>query len=156
MADGAALTGRACGRRNPRPWPASPFPFWWRWFSGCFASRSRPIPLDASAWPAKSSSTITAALNLMPFVGIAFLWFIGVLRDRLGQQEDRFFATVFLGSAMLFLAMLFASAAVIGAIMLVFSAGPGAMINSATLLVARAIAYNLDRMSTPSRWRASS
>ncbi len=55
------------------------------------------------------------ALNLVPFAGVAFLWFIGVLRDRLGQQEDRFFATVFFGSGLLFLAMLFAAAAVIGA-----------------------------------------
>jgi len=30
----------------------------------------------------------------VPFAGIAFLWFIGVLRDRLGEFEDRFFATV--------------------------------------------------------------
>jgi hypothetical protein len=26
------------------------------------------------------------ALNLVPFAGLAFLWFIGVLRDRLGQS----------------------------------------------------------------------
>ena len=41
------------------------------------------------------------AVNLVPFAGIAFLWFIGVLRDRLGALEDRFFATVFLGLGML-------------------------------------------------------
>ena len=46
--------------------------------------------------------------------GIAFLWFIGVLRDRLGAQEDQFFATVFFGSGLLFLAMLFTAAAIIG------------------------------------------
>jgi len=34
-------------------------------------------------------------IDLVPFAGVAFLWFIGVLRDRLGQQEERFFATVF-------------------------------------------------------------
>jgi hypothetical protein len=39
--------------------------------------------------------------------GIAFLWFIGVLRDRIGEREDRFFATVFLGSGLLFVAMIF-------------------------------------------------
>jgi hypothetical protein len=39
--------------------------------------------------------------------GIAFLWFIGVIRDHLGDREDRFFATVFLGSGLLFVAMLF-------------------------------------------------
>jgi hypothetical protein len=34
--------------------------------------------------------------------GVAFLWFIGVLRDRLGQREDRFFATVFSGAPLCF------------------------------------------------------
>ena len=48
----------------------------------------------------------------MPFAGISFLWFIGVVRDGLGRYEDRFFASVFLGSGLLFLAMLFASSAV--------------------------------------------
>ncbi len=52
------------------------------------------------------------ALNLVPFAGIAFLWFIGVIRDHIGSLEDRFFATVLLGSGLLFVAMLFASAAV--------------------------------------------
>ena len=66
-------------------------------------------PLEAGAWLKTSSKTIAQALNLVPFAGIAFLWFIGVLRDRLGELEDRFFATVFLGSGLLFLAMLFAS-----------------------------------------------
>src|SRR6201991_766501 len=78
-------------------------------------------PLDAGAWIATESETVTLALNLVPFAGVAFLWFIGVLRARLGQQEDRFFATVFLGSALLFLAMLFAAAAIAGAVMLMAS-----------------------------------
>ena len=55
---------------------------------------------------------VVIALNLLPFAGIAFLWFIGVIRDRIGENEDRFFATVFLGSGLLFVAMLFASGAV--------------------------------------------
>ena len=58
------------------------------------------------------------ALNLLPFAGIAFLWFIGVLRDRIGANEDRFFATVFLGSGLLFIAMLFTSGAVAGGLVL--------------------------------------
>jgi hypothetical protein len=49
---------------------------------------------------------------------IAFSWFIGVLRDRLGELEDRFFATVLLGSGLLFLVMLSASAAVAGGIII--------------------------------------
>ncbi|MBV8486551.1 MAG: hypothetical protein JO077_27195 [Verrucomicrobia bacterium] len=55
-------------------------------------------------------------LNLASFAGIAFLSFIDMLRDRLGQLEDRFFTTVFLGSGVLFVAMRFASAAVAGLI----------------------------------------
>ena len=70
----------------------------------------RADPLEAEAWLKTRSNTVALALNLVPFAGIAFLWFIGVLRDRLGELEDRFFATVFLGSGLLFLAMLFASA----------------------------------------------
>jgi hypothetical protein len=100
-------------------------------------------PLDSGAWLRRSSGTVALALNLMPFAGIAFLWFIGVLRDRLGRQEDRFFATVFFGSGLLFVAMLFASAAVIGAVVIVFTAEPDAMINSTTQRLARALAYNL-------------
>jgi hypothetical protein len=50
---------------------------------------------------------IRNSLNLVPFAGIAFLWFIGVIRDQLGDVEDRLFSTVFLGSGLLFLAMLF-------------------------------------------------
>lgn len=100
-------------------------------------------PLESGAWLTQSSGTVALALNLMPFAGVAFLWFIGVLRDRLGHQEDRFFATVFFGSALLFLAMLFASAAVIGAVVIVFTAEPDAMMNSTTLHLARAFAYNL-------------
>src|SRR5690349_16115577 len=97
-------------------------------------------PLDTGAWLAKSSGIVALALNLMPFAGVAFLWFIGVLRDRLGPREDRFFATVFFGSALLFLAMLFASAAVIGAIVIVHTAEPDAMASSTTLHLARALA----------------
>src|ERR1017187_76427 len=59
-------------------------------------------------------SAVAIALNLVPFAGIAFLWFIGVIRDRIGAREDRFFATVLLGSGLLFTGMLFVAAAVAG------------------------------------------
>jgi hypothetical protein len=99
-------------------------------------------PLESGTWITTNARAIALALNLVPFAGVAFLWFIGVLRDRLGQQEDRFFATVFLGSGLLFLAMLFAAAAVIGAVMLLASAAePIELINSATFRFARAATY---------------
>ncbi len=67
---------------------------------------------DSSAWLTSQRGGIPVAAVLMPFAGISFLWFIGVVRDGLGRFEDRFFATVFLGSGLLFLAMMFAATAV--------------------------------------------
>ena len=61
--------------------------------------------------------SVTIALNLFPFAGLAFVWFIGVVRDRVGEFEDRFFATVFLGTGLLFVAMLFVTAAVGGGLL---------------------------------------
>lgn len=71
-------------------------------------------------------SAITTALNLVPFAGIAFLWFIGVIRNRLGAREDKLFATVFLGSGLLFVAMLFGGAGMIGSVLLL-TGGPDAI-----------------------------
>jgi hypothetical protein len=74
---------------------------------------------DAGAWltdPGRRGS-VAVALNLVPFAGIAFLWFIGVIRDRIGDHEDRFFSTVFLGSGLVFIAMLFVAAAVAGGLL---------------------------------------
>jgi hypothetical protein len=50
---------------------------------------------------------IDVALNLIPFAGIAFLWFLAVLRSQVGANEDRFVGTVFLGSGLLFIGLLF-------------------------------------------------
>ena len=100
-------------------------------------------PYEPGSWLGTSAGSVALCLNLVPFAGIAFLWFIGVLRDQLGQREDRFFATVFLGSGLLFLGMLFAAAAVAGAILTAFVAAPEKLINSATFHFARAAAYNI-------------
>ena len=73
-----------------------------------------PGSQDAGTWVDDDArrTAVTLGLQLLPFSGIAFLWFIGVLRDRIGSGEDRFFATVFLGSGLLFVAMFFVSGAV--------------------------------------------
>ena len=55
-------------------------------------------PADSGLWLENNGDNVSLALNLVPFAGIAFLYFIGVVRDRLGEHEDRFFATVFLGN----------------------------------------------------------
>ena len=84
-------------------------------------------PAEAGAWLTDGNRRRAAivALNLMPFAGIAFLWFIGVLRDRLGEREDRFFATVYLGSGLLFLAMVFTAGAIVSSIIFASAARPG-------------------------------
>jgi len=106
--------------------------------------RSIPAdPLESGAWLATDVRPVALALNLIPFGGVAFLWFIAALRDRLGAMEDRFFATVFLGSGLLFLGMLFMGAAIIGAIVVIAASEPTALVNSAAFHLARAIAYNI-------------
>jgi len=106
--------------------------------------RSVPAdPLEAGAWLQTNANTVALALNLVPFAGIAFLWFIGVVRDRLGQAEDRLFATVFLGSGLLFLAMLFASSAVAGGIMMMYGETPGKLMQYGIYTFGRAVAYQI-------------
>ena len=88
------------------------------------------VPADsavAGTWltNAGKRSAVAVGLNLVPFAGIAFLWFIGVIRDRIGANEDRFFATVFLGSGLLFVGMLFVAAAVGGGLIASASSSSG-------------------------------
>lgn len=66
----------------------------------------------STQWLTTRRDGIATATKLMPFAGISFLWFIGVVRDGFGRYEDRFFSTVFLGSGLLFLAMMFVSMSV--------------------------------------------
>jgi hypothetical protein len=76
--------------------------------------------LDPSAQPPAFMAGMlergAVALFFVPIAGIAFLWFIGVVRDLIGVREDKLFATVFLGSGILFVAMLFGAAAVLVAL----------------------------------------
>lgn len=74
-------------------------------------------PASPIEWSGATGTRVRLALTLLPFAGIAFLWFLGVVRDRLGALEDRFFSTVALGSALLFLALLFVSSAVAGGLL---------------------------------------
>jgi hypothetical protein len=104
------------------------------------------IPADqqaSGAWLVANGNEIALALNLIPFAGIAFLWFLGVIRDQLGRREDRFFATVFLGSGLLFLGMLFVAAAVVGAMLGASGDEPAAFTASPEFRFARAVSSSL-------------
>jgi hypothetical protein len=107
---------------------------------------SSAIPRDPAhpgAWITNASnrSSVAFAMNLIPFAGIAFLWFIGVIRNRLGDREDKFFATVFLGSGLLFVGILFTAAAVLGTALFVYSQSP--TISRDTLRMALVLASTL-------------
>jgi hypothetical protein len=100
-------------------------------------------PEDGGAWLKERAGTVTLALNLLPFAGIAFLWFIGVVRDRLGHLEDQFFSTVFFGSGLLFLALMFASAAIVGGILATYAVEPRRLIDSGVYTFARTVTYRI-------------
>ena len=78
--------------------------------------------------------TVTLALNLIPYAGIAFLWFIGVIRDLLSENEDRLFATVFLGSGLLFLALTFIGAALAAGLLSAFATESGVLVQSGVMI----------------------
>jgi hypothetical protein len=71
-------------------------------------------PRSEIDWAGPPGTRVRVAVALVPFAGIAFLWFLGVVRDRLGDLEDRFLSTVFVGSGLLFVAMTFVSVAILG------------------------------------------
>ncbi len=104
------------------------------------------IPADPSSgtdWLADGAATVKVALGLVPFAGIAFLWFMGVVRDRFGPLEDRFYSTVFLGSGLLFLAMLFVWAGTAGGLLASYSSQPDQTIESGIYAFGHQVMYGI-------------
>ena len=98
---------------------------------------------NVATWLQGDTTTISIALTLVPFAGIAFLWFVGVVRSRLGDKEDQFFSTVFFGSGMLFLAMMFASAAIAGGLLGSYAVEADTLVKSGVMTFGRAIMYTI-------------
>lgn len=92
---------------------------------------------DDGSWLTTGARQFKFAVGLIPFAGLFFLWFIAVARERLGRFEDQFFSTVFLGSGLLFLAMVFAAAASAGAMVATYAKDPVGFIASSTYLYSR-------------------
>src|SRR6476660_1072251 len=86
---------------------------------------------------------LVGSLYLIPFSGIMFLWFVAVIRDQIGEREDRFFATVFFGSGLLFVSLLFTTAAVVStpATLVEFLGGAKPSVEGQAIL--RALGYTL-------------
>jgi hypothetical protein len=74
-----------------------------------------PSALDSEiiAWYSVSSNRISLTVGLLLSVvsAVSFLWFVAVIRRRVGDREDRFFATVFLGSGILLTGVMLVGAA---------------------------------------------
>jgi hypothetical protein len=102
--------------------------------------------IDANDWLAEQAGTVSLALTLLPFAGIAYLWFLGVMRDRLGHLEDQFFSTLLFGSGLLYLAMIFASAAIAGGILTVFAFDPELLVDSGIYVFSRGIIYKFNNV----------
>ena len=100
-------------------------------------------PTETGGWLAPGSRTVSVALSVVPFAGVAFLWFIGVVRAHLGNLEDRFFSTVFLGSGLLFLCMLFVSAGMAAAILTSFSTSSTTLTGSVEYQLVRSTVFSL-------------
>jgi hypothetical protein len=97
------------GRQLRAPWAASIAGIL---FSVMFTA-ALVLVRSASDPSGQSMAIVIGGLYLAPFAGIMFLWFVAVIRDQIGEREDRFFATVFFGSGLLFVALLFTTAAVV-------------------------------------------
>ena len=115
------MTGRELGRRldTPRAAALAGVLFALLFTAALVLMRtSMPDQLSpGTAWLDDAAKTrLTIGLSLVPFAGIAFLWFMGVVRDRFKESEDQLFSSVFIGSGLLFLAMMFVSAAIAGGI----------------------------------------
>ncbi|MFJ2719964.1 hypothetical protein [Streptomyces sp. NPDC087437] len=85
---------------------------------------------------------VRAALVLVPLAGIFFLWFTGVVRAHVGDAEDKFLVTVFLGSGLVFVAAMFGAAAAADAVLAV-AHPPGASDGPAAWDFGRHFAYTL-------------
>jgi hypothetical protein len=106
-----------------------------------------PEDLYASAsWIKSGYRPLQIALVLMPFAVIAFLWFVAVIRDRLGEQEDQFFATVFFGSSLLFLAMVCVSMAIAGGILVAVNSDTGESLNQDAITFGRAVMLQISNV----------
>jgi len=103
------------------------------------------VPYDLAetgTWIQENCKTVGFAMGLVPFAGIAFLWFMAVLRDRV-THEDRFFDTVFLGSGFLFLAMLFICSSLALAVMVIYRYNPELMKELGVYRFVRILIYEI-------------
>ena len=106
---------------------------------------------ELASWYAESGNrwSLIAALNLAAISSVAFLWFVAVLRRRIGDREDRFFATVFLGSALVWVAVWLVGAASLAAIAVAMGLSGGGSVSQDTATLAGGLGAGLLLVAGP-------
>ena len=92
---------------------------------------------------------LIGALALASIGSIAFLWFVAVIRRRVGALEDKFFATVFLGSGIVYVAVWLIGAAALAAPAVAMTQLDDATVNSASATLAGGIGGSLILVVAP-------
>lgn len=97
------------------------------------------------SWYADSGNrfTVLLGLNLAALGVVAFLWFMAVIRRRLGEREDQLFATVFLGSGIAFGLLTITAASCVAAPTLVVRFGGTASLDESTVALAHGLWFGL-------------
>lgn len=100
---------------------------------------------SATTWfeDAGNRASLLVGLNLVSIASVAFLWFVAVIRRRVGDREDRFFSTVFLGSAILYVATYITGSVALAAPALAFSVVDNAVVDEASATLAIGTATGL-------------
>jgi len=88
-----------------------------------------PAEIDAD-WLDLWSDTVSVVIFLVSIGGITFLWFTGVIRELIGDREDRFFATIYFGSAIILVVLTFMWAATLGAMFNAFTLASDMLVNN--------------------------
>lgn len=97
------------------------------------------------SWYGDPDNRLTVELGLeMGALGmVAFLWFMAVIRRRLADREDQFFATVFLGSGIAFVILATTAAVCAAAPTLVVHFGGEESLSDSTLALAHGLWFGL-------------
>ena len=91
---------------------------------------------------------LSIGLSFLPFAGMAFLWFMAVLREHMGALEDRFFSTLYLDRGFLYIGMVFTASAIGTGLMVAYSTALRIMANGDAYLFARSISQRITTIYT--------
>lgn len=96
---------------------------------------------EMTAWfeDAGHQTSLILGLNLVTISAIALLWFVAVIRRRLGDREDRFFGTVFFGSSIAFVVVWASGAAMLAAPAVAMSGFDNATMSASSASLSRGL-----------------